>query len=262
MSTPLRSVRKVYLRTLKATKAGSALACRLVQWTGKSRWPIHPKHLVDVRPPWYLQSLCPSDVVLDLGCGNGQHTLRVAPSVRSIVGVDYDSKLLAVAEADTRARGVGNVRFTTADLEGRFPFTDAAFDVVLALDVLEHLHHRGEAFREMHRLLKTGGRLLIAVPNRETSWKRRLRAAGVPFYSDPDHKYEYTRDEFLAECARHGFRVTRCDPVVVDVWFAGLIDIIGGLSLGLYRRLLRWKVDTAQRQPEESIGFEIVAERQ
>lgn len=261
MLNALLSVRKACLRSLKATKAGSALACRLVQWTGKSRWPIHPKHLVDVRPPWYLVRLRSTDTVLDLGCGNGQHTLRAAPAVHAIVGVDYDPKLLAVAAADARARGVTNVRFTTGDLERTLPFPADAFDAVLALDVLEHLHQRDQAFREMRRVLKPGGRLLIAVPNRETSWKRRLRSAGLPFYSDPDHKYEYARDEFLNECQRYGFRVTACDPVVVDVWYAGLIDIVGGLALAPYRRLLAWKVTAAYRRPEESIGFEVVAEK-
>jgi 2-polyprenyl-3-methyl-5-hydroxy-6-metoxy-1,4-benzoquinol methylase len=66
------------------------------------------------------------------------------------------------------------------------------FDLVLFLDVLEHLHSRQGALREIHRALRPGGTLLVAAPNRDTSWKRRLQAASSFYYTDPDHKIEYT----------------------------------------------------------------------
>ena len=50
-------------------------------------------------------------------------------------------------------------------------------------------------------------------------------------------------------------------PVVLDTPWAGVIDAVGGVSLGLYDRLSRWKRDAALRRPEESTGFRVVARK-
>lgn len=252
-------IQRSYVLALKKSKIASALACRLVQWTGKSRWPIHPKHLVEVAPAWYLPFLQPTTRVLDVGCANGQHTLRAATHVQQIVGIDYDPALLAVARQDAARRGLTNVKFEQGDVEQPLSVPNGSFDVVLFLDVLEHLHNRDLAMREVNRVLKPGGRLLLAIPNSETSWKKRQRALGINSFSDPDHKIEYSRNEIIAECQRHGFRIERIEPIVYDIWYVGLIDLIGGFSLSLYKKLGQWKYRYAHEHPEESIGFEIVA---
>lgn len=71
---------------------------------------------------------------------------------------------------------------------------------------------------------------------------------------------EYTREEFLAELRAGGFEVAGdLMPAVYDTPWAGVIDALGGLSLGLYARLSRWKREAALRAPEESTGFQAVA---
>jgi hypothetical protein len=50
-------------------------------------------------------------------------------------------------------------------------------------------------------------------------------------------------------------------PVVYDTPWAGAIDALGGVSLGLYARLSRWKREAALRRPEESTGFQVIARR-
>jgi hypothetical protein len=111
-------------------------------------------------------------------------------------------------------------------------------------------------------VLKDDGRLLVSGPNRENSWRRTLRAAGLFSYSDPDHKIEYTREEFLAELREAGFEPEGAVmPVVLDTPWAGVIDAVGGVSLSLYDRLSRWKREAALRRPEESTGFRVVARK-
>ena len=80
------------------------------------------------------------------------------------------------------------------------------------------------------------------------------------YYSDRDHKIEYSLAEARHELERNHFIIQ--DPiqtVVLDTPWVGLMDIMGGISLSLYRRLMAWKVRAAQEKPEESIGFQIVA---
>ena len=88
----------------------------------------------------------------------------------------------------------------------------------------------------------------------------RLREAGLFSYSDPDHKIEYTEQEFVAELRAGGFEPEGpIRPTVYDTPWAGLIDAVGGLSIGLYARLARWKHDAALARPAESTGFRVLA---
>jgi len=174
--------------------------------------------------------------------------------------MDYDVAQLRVAAAEGRALGLKNVHVFAWDLARSFPFPDRSFDAALFLDVIEHLHLRLEVLREIRRVLKPSGRLLVSGPNRDTAWRRRLRAAGLFAFSDPDHKVEYTEAEFLTELRAGGFEpAAPVMPVVYDTPLAGLIDALGGVSLGLYARLSRWKREVALRLPQESTGFRVVA---
>ena len=221
---------------------GKALAVRL-------RGGLHPKHLI--HPPWqawYLPYLKAGDRVLDLGCGTGAHArLAVTRSGGLVVGLD-------------RARPRLWAMAVIADMTEPLPFRDASFDAVLCLDVIEHVALRQRVLVEISRVLTPAGRVMLSAPNRETTWRGRLRDAGLFAYSDPDHKIEYTAGTFRQEIKGAGLRVlTPLEPVVYDTPWAGLIDVIGGVSLPLYRRLMEWKRARAVADPRESTGFRVVA---
>jgi SAM-dependent methyltransferase len=242
-------------------RRGKSVGVRLAKLTGKARYAIHPKHLVE-QPwhDWYLPYLRVDDRVLDVGTSNGAHLVRAAVRCRAIVGFDYDATQLGHAAREIRARGLDHARVFAGDVTGAFPFRDGAFDAVLFLDVIEHVVPRAAVLREIRRVLRDDGRLLVSGPNRETRWRATLRAAGLFAYSDPDHKVEYSRDEFLAELRAGGFEpIGPLMPVVLDTPWAGAIDAVGGLSLSLYYRLSRWKRDAALRRPGDSTGFRAVA---
>ncbi len=237
-------------------RRGKGWACRLVQLTGKADRPLHPKHLIPQDRAWFLDYLKPGDWLLDLGCGTGQHGLVAARAVSP--GGPVRGRIVFCDKVPMRS----GHRFVQADLEDPLPFRDQSFDAVLMLDVLEHLDNRVEAVCEVRRILKRGGRLFLAVPNADTTWRRRLREAGLFPFSDPDHKCEYGLDYsgstgFL-EAA--GFTVESLAPVpAYDTPWAGLIDLVGGLHLPTYRRLVAWKRRAALAHPEESTGFLVVA---
>jgi SAM-dependent methyltransferase len=245
-------------------RRGGSVAVRLVQYTGKSPEAIHPKHLVEAPwHHWYVDYLEEHDVVLDVGCANGVHTLAAAGRAQRVYGIDADVRQLGIAASAARRRGIDNVQLVAWDVTRPFPFPAATFDAVLFLDVIEHLEPRVAVLREIHRVLKPAGRLLLSAPHRDTSWRRRLRAAGLFAFSDADHKVEYSRESLLGELASGGFAPTEpVMPVVYDTPLAGLIDVVGGLALTPYRRLVRWKRAAALRHPEESIGFRVVARPQ
>lgn len=99
----------------------------------------------------------PTDVVLDAGCGSGrvfQHHL--AGRVRRVVGVDVTDEPRANPNIDDAVKG---------DLRA-LPLRDAAFDLIVMSHVAEHLTEPEPVFRELARVLRPGGRLLLLTPNR------------------------------------------------------------------------------------------------
>ncbi|MGH7354705.1 MAG: class I SAM-dependent methyltransferase [Candidatus Rokuibacteriota bacterium] len=252
-----RLERPLLAAAVYANNKAKRLAIRLTKWTGKSAEYVHPKHLLGETADhyWYLRHVGSGERLLDVGCGNGMHTLKAARRCARALGIDRDAASLAVAHRLSRALGAGHVDFATADVETGLPVARGAFDTVLCLDLLEHVHHRALVLAEIRRALSPRGRLLLAVPNRATSWKRRLAAAGLFAYSDPDHKIEYTLDELREELAGGGFAITELVPSVYDTPLVGLIDVVGSLSLPAYRRLTGLRRRMAARRPEQNAGF-------
>lgn len=118
---------------------------------------------VDWNNVHFLASLLvpPGAEVLDVGCGSGRAAARLLRSGCSVVGVEYDKERVTAAE------DAGLEVFVT-DLEqddGLEPLADRQFDVVLCLDVLEHLRDPAPVLRRASQLLKPTGVVIISIPN-------------------------------------------------------------------------------------------------
>ncbi len=102
--------------------------------------------------------------LLDVGCGTGGTLERLRPLGR-VVGLDLEPLALAFC----RERGQRELVCGSATA---LPFADGAFDVVLALDVLEHIPDHEAAAREIARVLAPGGYALVTVPAYRSLWSR------------------------------------------------------------------------------------------
>jgi 2-polyprenyl-3-methyl-5-hydroxy-6-metoxy-1,4-benzoquinol methylase len=239
------------------------LAIHLVSLTRRAHAPLHPKHLLDVPWHWwYLSEIGPTDRVLDVGCHNGMHSLTMAPRAAHVLGIDVDENELARARERAAIEGVANVEFHRGDLTDRATLGDlrpGSFDVALILDVLEHLVDRRSVLDAVRTLLRPGGRLVVAVPNADTSYKRWRRRLGGRAYSNPDHKVEFSEDAIRAELEDVGFRIERLERGGYDTPFDGLTSLVGVVSLAAYRRISERRYRLLQRRPQDASAFRIVA---
>jgi SAM-dependent methyltransferase len=134
---------------------------------------IHLKRYEFARP-W-----CRGGEVLDAGCGVGYGTANLAEEAVRIVGVDLSEEAIAYAR-DRHARP--NVEFVVGDLAA-LDLADASFDAVCAFEVIEHLPEPERFVREMRRVLRPGGVLLVSTPHVE-------RTDTAP--ANPFHVAEYS----------------------------------------------------------------------
>lgn len=123
------------------------------------------------RNPWILERirtlLGPSRDVLDIGCGAGFLTNSLARDGHRVTGIDLSAKSLDVAGKRDLTK---SVRYLQQDAFA-LSFPDQSFDVVCAMDFLEHVEMPGQIIREAARLLRPGGLFFFHTFNRNwLSW--------------------------------------------------------------------------------------------
>ncbi len=114
--------------------------------------------------PLGLAEIRPGDTVLDLGSGGGFDCFlaagRVGPEGR-VVGVDMTEEMIARARENAKKGGFANVEFRLGEIE-KLPVGDGEVDLVISNCVLNLVPDKAKAFREIARVLKEGGRVMIS----------------------------------------------------------------------------------------------------
>jgi len=114
--------------------------------------------------PFTLGPIREGEAVLDLGCGAGVDAIIAAKMVGSagaVTGIDLVPAMVARAKENARMAGVANITFIESSAE-KLPFPDASFDVVISNGVFNLVVDKFTALKEVWRVLKPGGRLMLA----------------------------------------------------------------------------------------------------
>jgi ubiquinone/menaquinone biosynthesis C-methylase UbiE len=124
-----------------------------------------------------VASRLPCERFLDAGCGDGRYLAalaRLPERPHQVVGTDIAERILATARRATEAAGI-DAELVRANLEA-LPFEDASFDLVLCTQVLEHVLDPAAALRELARVLRPRGTLVLSTDNRRALVSRALNA--------------------------------------------------------------------------------------
>ena len=114
--------------------------------------------------PITLADLRPGDVVVDLGSGGGIDCFLAARRVGAegrVIGVDMTPEMIERARANAAKTGAANVEFRLGQIED-LPVQDASADVVISNCVINLSPDKPRVFREMYRILKSGGRVAVS----------------------------------------------------------------------------------------------------
>lgn len=132
------------------------------------------------------KSFCQNKRVLDAACGAGYGSFLLKKwGAETVVGLDIDEQTI---EKANKVFGSSGIDFQCHTVE-KLPFPDFSFDLIVSFETIEHLDHPEEFLKEIRRVLKPGGVIIISCPN-------------DPYYyredevSNPFHKRKYTWFDF------------------------------------------------------------------
>jgi ubiquinone/menaquinone biosynthesis C-methylase UbiE len=170
------------------------------QWATAGRGDEMEHHHSDITEQTLaLMDLQPTDRVLDLGCGTGWASRRIARVVNKgeVVGLDVADEMLRRAEQTSA--GLSNVRYVWGSAE-KIPARDDQFTKVLSVESFYYYADQGKALEELRRVMAPGGRLFILINlykdnHYSLRWVTELK---VPVKA-------LSEAEYLALLTRHGF---------------------------------------------------------
>lgn len=172
--------------------------------------------------------------VLDIACGTGYGVCLMSEKAKFVTGADVDEQ----AAAEAGGECVDNAAILLANGLG-LPFAEGTFDVVTSFETLEHLHERRAFLEELHRVLRSGGSLLLSTPN--ANYTRPVN--GKP--SNPFHVHEYTPEDLRRELGKcfsidQFLGQTLDDSIRISPFYEGQKKLPKGLAT--QAMLLGWKI--------------------
>ena len=165
-----------------------------------------PNGFTDENFMWHLKFFKPfiKGKLLDFGCGDGNFASRISSYCDSVCGVD-----IAEIPINQAILNYPKIEFKLLENGVNIPYPDSYFDCIVALDVLEHILDIEHVLKELNRVLKSGGSLLIT-----TSELTRIKIILIAltsldnyFYPTSPHIRYFTRKNLEDILGREGFKV-------------------------------------------------------
>ena len=149
-----------------------------------------------------------TDAALDVACGPGTFVLALAPRVHLAHGLDLTEEMLRQARAFQQERQIANACFLRGEAE-QLPYADVAFDLVTCQFSFHHMPRPELALKEMFRMMKPEGRMLIIDtlgPESDEKFELHTRIESL---RDPSHVFSLRLTTFLRLFDEQGLDILR-----------------------------------------------------
>jgi 2-polyprenyl-3-methyl-5-hydroxy-6-metoxy-1,4-benzoquinol methylase len=156
--------------------------------------------------------------LLEIGSSFGVLAFELARRGFQVTGLDVNPQTIKLANKINEILNLKNVQFATRDLINN-PFPAGEFDVVVTVEVLEHIKDDAGAIREIHRILREGGLLIVSIPYAETAEPCSTPLPSARNFEGTDvlldvpgelhFRHGYNPEDLSSLLTSNGFRVVR-----------------------------------------------------
>ena len=151
--------------------------------------------------------------IVDFGCGSGANTVLLANRGAHVFGVDISADLIRLAQRRMEVSGrTGGAQFLVGSAHD-LPFPDGSIDIVFGIAILHHLDLRLVS-REVHRVLRPGGRAIFQEPVRNSKVIRFVRAL-IPYRAPDISPYERPLTDAELDAFSRPFASRRVRPFLL-----------------------------------------------
>lgn len=157
--------------------------------------------------------------ILSVGCGTGQELIALS-HYGKVVGLDIDSVTISLCKKQGFCVEKGDICEP--------PFKDETFDIIVAMDVIEHIENDSKAIESLFKLLKKGGKLLITVPACPFLWST---------YDEMGEFPHYRRYTYLSLYRLLSSRFTIKKLSYYNFFLFPLVFIMRKMNFGFYQQL-------------------------
>lgn len=172
---------------------------------------VHPKHDILNYHKFFIDHIDSTDVVIDIGCGKGENAYDIAKKAARVVGIDINNSSVEKAKYLYSAP---NINFVVGDAM-IYPFAEI-FDKIVLSNVLEHIEHRVDFLKKMHR---AGDIILLRVPLITRDWLAVYeQKKGLDYRLDRTHYIEYTLKELEEEIETSGWSIDSFSIQFGEFW--------------------------------------------
>ena len=153
--------------------------------------------------------------ILDIGCATGELLNKFKKSNWSVHGIEPNEK--------ARNFAIENYGLNVNGEEELNNLKEKGFDVIMMWHVLEHVPLLNERIKELKRLLKSDGVIIIAIPNPE-SWDAKFYKEYWAAYDVPRHLYHFTQNAIKKLFEKHNFSIQKIIPMKFDSFYICLLS--------------------------------------
>jgi len=227
-----RSIKEQFLRDEQASS--------YEQWycSTRGRWNVwlEDESLLEI------MLLSKDDVVLDIGCGTGRQTSKIAKKVKSVIGLDISKNSIQLLNE----KAIKNINAYQFDLvENNFfdlPNLDLPFNKVLSVQAIQHIEFQevDRVLRKIYEFMPAGGKFYCLLYNNKSINRKTYKNGHKKIVEhDNFYEYRYEPEEFSQLLIKNGF-------VNVKTWGVcsikrKLVNLLGFLAMPIERLLRRTK---------------------
>ena len=153
--------------------------------------------------------------ILDIGCGTGEFLNICKKAKWNVLGIEPDE--------DARKMAIENYKLDVKEESELNNLPDESFEIITMWHVLEHVAQLNERIKEIKKLLKNNGIIIIAVPNCN-SLDAKIYQNNWAAYDVPRHLYHFTPKDIEKLALKHGLKNIRILPMVFDSFYVSMLS--------------------------------------